>query len=475
MQIDIPEKLQFLFRPKRVKVLYGGRVGAKTVNIARALLFNGAKSQSRILCLREFMNSIDDSVHSTFDEQIGLLGMNNPLNEFSYNLKHSKIDCTNGTIIRYDNFARNINSVKGKDNFDYYWVEEAETAAQKSLDILEPTARKETSEIWISFNPEDEFGPVYKTYVRPYIDQITDKGYYEDDNIYVCKTSIYDNPFASQKALDTCEALKERDFKKWLWVYGGEPYGDYTDSIIEPEWFDAAIDSHIKLGWEPLGVRSCGFDPADTGDAKATAHRHGSYVEKVDMWTDGEIPEAIKRAFSNCSDMHDEFQVYDANGLGASIKVYLDMVSVSKTLTPIQFFDAGGVDNPDEWYEQPSESNNNRGIKNKDRFQNKRSQYFAYLADRFQATYNAVHKGIYTDPSKMISINSEIKDIDKLKSELIKIKRVRGNNNYFQIQSKKDAIKEGIKSPNMADAVKMSFANPAPSTAVERIEFESEW
>lgn len=470
MKIKIPDKLQFLFRPKKVKVIFGGRVGAKTVNIARALLFFGGREKRKILCLREFMNSIDDSVHSTFKDQLDLTNMNH-----LYSTLHNKINGSNGTIIRYDNFARNINSIKGKDNFDYYWVEEAETAAQKSLDILEPTARKETSEIWISFNPEDEFGPVYKTYVSPYIDQINVNGYYEDDNLYICRTSIYDNPFASEKAIQTCEALKKKDYKKWLWVYGGEPYGDYTDSIIQPEWFDSAVDAHLKLKFEPLGVKSCGFDPADTGDAKATVHRHGSVITKIDEWTEGEITEAITRAFQNCEEHRDEFQVYDANGLGASMKVYQKLIANKPWLTTVQYFDAGAVQNPNDWYQEPDSNTGHPGITNKQRFKNRRSQDYCYFADRLEATHNAVQNGIYTNPDKLVSISSEVDKLDKFKSELVKIKRVRKNNNFFEVQSKQDAMKDGNKSPNISDAAKMCFANPAPTKTIVLGDFDSEF
>ena len=470
MKIKIPDKLEFLFKPKRVKVIYGGRVGAKTVNIARALLYFGAEDKKRILCLREFMNSIDDSVHGTFNEQVDLMGMNH-----LYEIMHNKINCNSGTIIRYDNFARNINSVKGKDNFDYYWVEEAETAAQKSLDILEPTARKETSEIWISFNPEDEFGPVYKKYVKPYIDSITALGYYEDDQIYVCKTSIYDNPFASQKSIDICEELKKNDYKKWLWVYGGEPYADYQDSIIQPEWFDACVDLHIKLGFDPVGVKSQGFDIADTGDAKATYHRHGSVITHSDRWTDGELPDAIDRAFGHAESNKSEFQVYDEGGMGVSMKVYQAKVTTNKRIEIIPYNGASSVDFPDELYTEYKGQPEKDKKTNKDTFRNKRSQYYTYLADRFEAGYYALTKGIYTDPEKLISLSSELTNLDILKSELIKIKRIVGNNSFVQIQSKKDALKEGIKSPNDADALKMCFANPAPSPVITRLEIVSEF
>jgi len=147
------------------------------------------------------------------------------------------------------------------------------------------------------------------------------------------------------------------------------------------------------------------------------------------MWTDGEIPEAIKRAFTNCEEQQDEYQVYDANGLGAAVKVYLDMVANKPWLTPVPYFDAGKIRDPEEWFQAPDLATNHPGILNKDRFRNTRSKDYYDIACRFEATYNAVEKGIYTDPGEMISLNSEIPNLDILKSELIKIKRDRKNNN----------------------------------------------
>jgi len=42
-QVDFPIKLQMLFDPCRYKVLYGGRGGAKSWGVARALLVIGVK------------------------------------------------------------------------------------------------------------------------------------------------------------------------------------------------------------------------------------------------------------------------------------------------------------------------------------------------------------------------------------------------------------------------------------------------
>jgi len=67
---EFPEKLGFLFEPHRYKVMHGGRGGAKSWGVARALLIQGLQTPLRILCTREFQNSIKDSVHKLLSDQV---------------------------------------------------------------------------------------------------------------------------------------------------------------------------------------------------------------------------------------------------------------------------------------------------------------------------------------------------------------------------------------------------------------------
>ena len=71
---EFPAKLRFLFEPARYKVLYGGRGGAKSWGVARALLIQAAATPLRILCAREFQNSIVESVHHLLQAQIEAIG-----------------------------------------------------------------------------------------------------------------------------------------------------------------------------------------------------------------------------------------------------------------------------------------------------------------------------------------------------------------------------------------------------------------
>ena len=72
---EFPEKLSVLFEKSRYKVLYGGRGGAKSWGVARALLILAAKDTLRVLCAREFQTSLKDSVHKLLCDQIQALGL----------------------------------------------------------------------------------------------------------------------------------------------------------------------------------------------------------------------------------------------------------------------------------------------------------------------------------------------------------------------------------------------------------------
>jgi len=134
---EFPVKLEGLFKKSRYKVLYGGRGGAKSWGIARALLILGAKKQMRILCAREYQTSIKDSVHKLLCDQIealGLLGF--------YEITQATIRGANGTEFAFIGLKNNPTNIKSFEGVDICWVEEAQTVSRLSWNILIPTIRK---------------------------------------------------------------------------------------------------------------------------------------------------------------------------------------------------------------------------------------------------------------------------------------------------------------------------------------------
>lgn len=179
MNIDFPEKFQALFQPMRYKVFHGGRGGAKSWAVARALLLLGAEKPLRILCAREIQDSIRDSVHKLLSDQIDAMGLS-----AIYEIQNAGIYGRNGTEFAFAGLKNNINKIKSHEGVDIVWVEEAATVSRRSWDTLIPTIRKQGSEIWVTFNPELETDDTYVRFVKN-----------PPPNAAVVKVDYLDNPW----------------------------------------------------------------------------------------------------------------------------------------------------------------------------------------------------------------------------------------------------------------------------------------
>ena len=203
--IEFPLKLQCLFQPNRYKILWGGRGGAKSWGISRALLVIASSKPIRVLCAREFQTSIKDSVHKLLSDQIVNMG----LTEF-YEITDRQIRGKNGSEFNFVGLKNNVANVKSYEGVDICWVEEAQSVSKRSWDVLIPTIRKEKSEIWISFNPELETDETYQRFII-----------HTPANAIVQKINWSDNPWFPEVLKDEKDALKNRDPNAYQTVWEG--------------------------------------------------------------------------------------------------------------------------------------------------------------------------------------------------------------------------------------------------------------
>ncbi len=455
MKVKLADKFAPLFKPKRFKVFYGGRGGLKSWSFASALSIIAAQSPKRILCTRELQGSIRESVHKLLNDTIYRIGI-----DHFYDIQQSTIRGRNESSFIFEGLKNNTTKIKSMEGIDICWCEEAEAITDYSWDLLIPTIRKPGSEIWISFNPADEMDATYQKFIAPYEDTIQNQGYYEDDHIYVCKVGWQDAEargwFPAELKAEM-EKMKKQNYHKYLHIWEGECNTDYEDSIIKPEWFDAAIDAHKKLNFKARGVKSLGFDPADTGnDNKAYAIRHGSVVTAVESWTNLDLEESTEKAWSAAYEARCTNLVYDNIGIGAGVRIKLNHLSGNESIHVEGFCGSETPSDPQYRYKDDR--------KNIDLFANKRSQWWWYLADRFENTYQAIERDEYINPDDLISISSECNNIKLLKAELTRVQRKRGNrNSLILLESKHDMKARGLHSPGMADALVYAFANSMKS------------
>lgn len=161
LKIKIPSKLGELFDgDARYRVAYGGRGSAKSWSFAQMLIVKAIEKPITVLCTRELQKSIKVSSYRLLKETITRLGVDS-----YFEVGESFIRGKNGSDFLFMGLKHNPTEVKSTEGIDIAWIEEAHRTSKDSFDLLKNTVRKEGSEIWITFNPEDEDDDVYQRFI----------------------------------------------------------------------------------------------------------------------------------------------------------------------------------------------------------------------------------------------------------------------------------------------------------------------
>ena len=207
LEVKLPEKLGFLFEPHRYKVCYGGRDGAKSHSIARALLILGVQSPKRIGCFREVQRSIRDSVHKLLSDLIAEMGLS-----AHYDILQTEIRGKNGTEFLFSGLSTQTrDSIKSFEKLDIAWVEEAQSVVKRSWDILIPTIRALGSEIWASFNPDMDTDNTYVRFVTN-----------PPPTAKVVPVNFSDNPWRSKVLDEERERMEREAPEDYAHIYLGQ-------------------------------------------------------------------------------------------------------------------------------------------------------------------------------------------------------------------------------------------------------------
>lgn len=195
------------YRKARYKVLWGGRGSAKSWAIAEALIRLAASMPLRVLCLREFQNSIKDSSHKVLVDTIYRLGY-----QAWFEITNTEIRSRCGAEFIFKGCFNKLNSLRSTEGIDICWLEEAHSISEASWRVIIPTIRKDGSEIWVSFNMDDEMDATYRRLVaKPRPDAIVHKINYDR------------NPYFPQVLRAEMEYDKETDYNLYLHVWEGHP------------------------------------------------------------------------------------------------------------------------------------------------------------------------------------------------------------------------------------------------------------
>lgn len=199
----------------------------------------------RILCAREVQKSIADSVKRVLDDDIDRMGLGATGNGF-FDSTLSEIRTAIGGLFIFAGLKSNIASVKSTEGIDICWCEEADTISQHSIDVLIPTIRKEGSELWFSWNPDDEKDPVDRMF----------RGATPPPDAIIRKVTWEDNPWFPDVLRKEMEWDRKRDPEKYAHVWLGD-YVKNSEARVFRNW---KIDTfEVPKGARPYYGADWGF------------------------------------------------------------------------------------------------------------------------------------------------------------------------------------------------------------------------
>lgn len=448
-----PALKSFWRTPSRYKVLYGGRASSKSHDAAGFAVYLAANFTVKFLCARQFQNRISESVYTLIKDKIENSEFKN---EFILTNKSIIHKVTKSEFIFYG-IARNLSEIKSTEGVDILWLEEAHYLTFEQWETINPTIRKQGSQVWLIFNPDEQTDFVYQNFVvNP------------PANSVVRSINWEENPYLSETMLDVIYEAYKKDKKQAEHIYGGIPKTGADKSVINLAYILAAVDAHKKLGWEPTGKKTIGFDVADDGeDVNATIESHGNVVLGGMEWPgqEDELLKSCTKVYTRALEFGGSIN-WDSIGVGAHAGAKFKELNEARKLN-IEYepFNAGGaVKDPDKVYMDLPHIK----ILNKDHFCNIKAQMWDEVATRFRKTYEMINGEAIHPHDELISLCSKSIPPDimnKIKMELSSPRKDQDMTGKFKVESKKDMRKRQVKSPNIADAFIMSMIKAKRRTA----------
>lgn len=279
---------------KRYKVLHGGRGSAKSWSVADILVTLSRKIPLRILCCREVQNSIRDSVHRLLVDTIHRMGATR---DFIVTRESIRSRC--GSEFIFKGLKHSLQDIKSTEGVDICWIEEGQSISDESLEILIPTIRKEQSEIWITFNPDEESDPVYQRFVAN-----------PSDDVYVVQVNYEDNPHFPEVLRKEMEYLKRVDFEAYENVWLGKPKSR-SEAAIMKRW---RVETFSDDLWREADKLYYG---ADFGFAQDPSTLIRSFVIEDKLYIDYE-------AYGIGVEIDDMPEFYDAVPQSRDWRIYAD-------------------------------------------------------------------------------------------------------------------------------------------------------
>lgn len=273
LRIELPPKLIPVFAHPRGSVRYrgahGGRGSGKSFTFAKMAAVFGAIEPLRILCTREFMNSIKESFHAEIKNAIESNAWLASVYDVGIDYIRGKAGTSaDGTEFIFRGLRNNICSIKSLAQIDICIVEEAEDVPEYSWVSLEPTIRAPKSEIWIVWNPRRIDSPVNQRFVEN-----------KPPRCHIVKMNYNDNPWFPAE-LEEQRQTAMRTFKPEMYAHVWEgAYLERSDAQIFADKYIIQEFAPMQTWGMPYCGLDFGFSQDPTAAVKCWVYDNRLYIE----------------------------------------------------------------------------------------------------------------------------------------------------------------------------------------------------
>jgi len=230
---------------KRYLGAKGGRASGKSHFFAeRAVDLLLCEPDTRIVCIREIQRSLKFSAKQLIEDKIKEMQIEHL---FDIQLTEIRRREGSGLIIFQGMQDHTADSIKSLEGFDVAWCEEAQSLSARSIELLDPTMRKEQAQLWFSWNPRNE-------------DDAVEALFQGNDRATLVHVNYLDNPFCPTAMKELAQSALERDPDRYNHVWLGD-YERVSDTqVFHGKW---KVDEFVPMkDWSGpyLGV-DFGFRP----------------------------------------------------------------------------------------------------------------------------------------------------------------------------------------------------------------------
>ncbi len=362
--------------------------------------------------MREIQDSIKDSVHKLLSDRISFYCLTD------YKVTETQIvNKITGTSFIFKGLQEhNAGNIKSLEGVDIVWLEEAQKISKKSWDILDPTIRKAGSEIWISMNREEENDPVWKAVAAN-----------PDERTLVVKVNYTDNPFCPEEMKYLAEKCRQENPDDYAHIWLGAPVAAGSHKLIGYNMVHAATQTQLMSSSSPLII---GLDVARFGDDKTVfCFRKGRLCSEFKAFSGLDNVAVANQATHYIRDFKPARVFVDAGGVGGGVVDILHDRGFKKIVRAVMF-----------------------GSKalNDERYHNRRAEM-----------WDELRQWLNSEPAV------KIPDNENLCFELCAVNKKYDSRGRLQLEEKDEIKKRLGRSPDMADALALTFAEPVYDNGVD--------